>query len=62
MRNAVSQNEVSKIASSLTRAISIHVKAARDINDKEYVKYLEGRLRRLEDIKGECLSKLEEKA
>lgn len=62
MRNAVSQNEVSKIASSLTRAVSIHLKAAKDINDKEYVKYLEGRLRRLEDIKGECLSKLEEKA
>lgn len=62
MRNAVSQNEVSKIASSLTRAVSIHLKAAKDINDQEYVKYLEGRLRRLEDIKGECLSKLEEKA
>nr|WP_286088360.1 hypothetical protein [Enterobacter chengduensis] len=62
MRKAVSQNEVSKIASSLTRAVSIHLKAAKDINDKEYVKYLEGRLRRLEDIKGECLSKLEEKA
>lgn len=62
MRNAVSQNEVSKIASSLTRAVSIHLKAAKDINDNEYVKYLEGRLRRLEDIKGECLSKLEEKA
>lgn len=62
MRNAVSQNEVSKIASSLTRAVSIHLKAAKDINDKDYVKYLEGRLRRLEDIKGECLSKLEEKA
>lgn len=59
MRNAVSQNEVSKIASSLTRAVSIHLKAAKDINDQEYVKYLEGRLRRLEDIKGECLSKLE---
>ncbi|KTI91621.1 hypothetical protein [Enterobacter hormaechei] len=62
MRKAVSQNEVSKVASSLTRAVSIHLKAAKDINDKEYVKYLEGRLRRLEDIKGECLSKLEEKA
>lgn len=62
MRKAVSQNEVSKIASSLTRAVSIHLKSAKDINDKEYVKYLEGRLRRLEDIKGECLSKLEEKA
>lgn len=62
MRNAVSQNEVSKIASSLTRAVSIHLKAAKEINDKEYVKYLEGRLRRLEDIKGECLIKLEEKA
>jgi len=62
MRNAVSQNEVSKIASSLTRAVSIHLKAAKEINDKEYVKYLEGRLRRLEDIKGECLAKLEEKA
>lgn len=62
MRNAVSQNEVSKIASSLTRAVSIHLKAAKEINDKEYVKYLEGRLRRLEDIKGECFAKLEEKA
>lgn len=62
MRNAVSQNEVSKIASSLTRAVSIHLKAAKEINDQDYVKYLEGRLRRLEDIKGECLTKLEEKA
>ena len=62
MRNAVSQNEVSKIASSLTRAISIHLKAAKEINDQDYVKYLEGRLRRLEDIKCECLTKLEEKA
>lgn len=62
MRNAVSPNEVSKIASSLTRAVGIHLKSAKEINDQEYVKYLEGRLRRLEEIKTQCLTKLQEKA
>ncbi|PVZ84836.1 hypothetical protein C9426_22030 [Serratia sp. S1B] len=59
MRKAVSQNEVSKIASSLTRTVSIHLKSAKDINDQEYTKYLESRLRRLEVIKAECLAKLQ---
>lgn len=62
MRKAVSQNEVSKIASSLTRTVGIHLKSAKEINDQEYVKYLEGRLRRLEEVKSECLAKLQEKA
>ncbi|KAA5927827.1 MULTISPECIES: exodeoxyribonuclease VIII [Pantoea] len=62
MRKAVSQNEVSKIASSLTRTVGIHLKSAKEINDQEYVKYLEGRLRRLEEVKSECLARLQEKA
>lgn len=62
MRNAVSTNEVSKIASGLTRAIGVHLKAARDKADKEYAKYLEGRLRRLEEVKNEKMKSLEEKA
>jgi len=62
MRRAVSQNEVSKIASSLTRTVGIHLKSAKEINNQEYVKYLEGRLRRLEEVKSECLAKLQEKA
>lgn len=62
MRKAVSQNEVSKIASSLTRTVGIHLKSAKEINDQEYAKYLEGRLRRLEEVKSECLAKLQEKA
>lgn len=62
MRNAVSANEVSKIASSLTRTIGVHLKSARDTADKDYAKYLEGRLTRLEAVKLECLKNLEEKA
>jgi hypothetical protein len=62
MRNAVSTNEVSKIASGLTRAIGIHLKAAREKADSEYVKYLEGRLRRLEEVKNERMKELGEKA
>lgn len=62
MRSAVTPNEVSGIASSLTRVMGVHLKAARDKADHEYAKYLEGRLRRLEEVKSECLSKLQEKA
>ncbi|MFP2239919.1 exodeoxyribonuclease VIII [Pseudescherichia vulneris] len=62
MRSAVTPNEVSGIASSLTRVMGVHLKAARDKADNEYVKYLEGRLRRLEEVKTECLTKLQEKA
>ena len=62
MRKAVTQNEVSKIASSLTRTIAVHLKSAKDTADNEYAKYLEGRLRRLEEVKAECLKNLEEKA
>ncbi|EIX9048237.1 TPA: exodeoxyribonuclease VIII [Klebsiella oxytoca] len=62
MRKAVTQNEVSKIASSLTRTIAVHLKSAKETADNEYAKYLEGRLRRLEEVKAECLKNLEEKA
>lgn len=62
MRSAVTPNEVSGIASSLTRVMGIHLKAAREKADLDYAKYLEGRLRRLEEVKAECLKKLQEKA
>lgn len=62
MRSAVTPNEVSGIASSLTRVMGVHLKAAREKADLEYAKYLEGRLRRLEEVKTECLTKLQEKA
>ncbi|MGC0795414.1 exodeoxyribonuclease VIII [Pantoea agglomerans] len=62
MRTAVTPNEVSGIASSLTRVMGIHLKAAREKADTEYAKYLEGRLRRLEEVKAECLTKLQENA
>lgn len=62
MRSAPTPSEVSDIASSLTRVMGIHLKSARAKADKEYEKYLDGRLRRLEEIKTECLTKLQEKA
>lgn len=62
MRSAVTPNEISGIASSLTRVMGVHLKAAREKADAEYTKYLEGRLRRLEEVKTECLTKLQEKA
>lgn len=62
MRTAVTPNEISGIASSLTRVMGVHLKAAREKADNEYAKYLEGRLRRLEEVKTECLAKLQEKA
>ncbi|UWS31141.1 exodeoxyribonuclease VIII [Erwinia pyrifoliae] len=62
MRSAVTPNEISGIASSLTRVMGVHLKAARDKADREYAKYLEGRLRRLEEVKSECLARLQEKA
>jgi hypothetical protein len=62
MRAAVTPNEVSGIASSLTRVMGIHLKAAREKADTEYAKYLEGRLHRLEEVKAECLTKLQENA
>jgi len=62
MRAAVTPNEVSGVASALTRVMGIHLKAAREKADTEYAKYLEGRLRRLEEVKAECLTKLQENA
>ncbi|MBC3214272.1 exodeoxyribonuclease VIII [Serratia fonticola] len=62
MRSAVTTNEISGIASSLTRVMAIHLKAAREKGDAEYTKYLEGRLHRLEEVKAECLTKLQENA
>lgn len=62
MRSAVTPNEVSKIASALTRVMGVHLNNARGKGDQEYAKYLEGRLRRLEEVKSECLKKLQENA
>ncbi|KLF68600.1 hypothetical protein [Klebsiella aerogenes] len=62
MRTAVTRNEVSGIASSLTRVMGVHLNSARSKGDNEYAKYLEGRLHRLEEVKAECLAKLQEKA
>lgn len=61
MRTAVTANEVTKIASSLTRTVGVHIKSAKGINDTEYVRYLESRLKRLEEIKTECLNKFTDK-
>ncbi|OVZ83852.1 transcription termination factor [Yersinia kristensenii] len=59
MRTAVTANEVNKICSTLTRVMDAHIKNAKAIGDKEYEKYLTGRLRRLNEIKAECLIKFE---
>lgn len=61
MRSAVTQNELRGIASTLTREISTHIKLAQDRGDKEYAKYLSGRLRRLNEIEKECIDKLKQK-
>lgn len=61
MRSAVTQNELRGITSSLTREISTHIKLAQDRGDKEYAKYLSGRLRRLNEIEKECLDQLNHK-
>lgn len=60
MRSAVTSNEVTKISSSLTRVIGSHIKSAKAVGDTDHVKYLESRLKRLEEIKAECLAKFEE--
>lgn len=59
MRSAVTANEVNKICSTLTRVMDAHIKNAKAIGDKEYEKYLTGRLRRLNEIKSECLDKFD---
>ncbi|MEY0875214.1 hypothetical protein [Providencia manganoxydans] len=61
MRSAVTQNELRGIASTLTREISTHIKLAQDRGDKEYAKYLSGRLRRLNEIEKECIDLLKQK-
>lgn len=61
MRTAVTTNELRGIASTLSREISVHVNNAKSRGDKEYQKYLEGRLRRLKAIEDECLTALTEK-
>ncbi|WP_376712566.1 hypothetical protein [Photorhabdus aballayi] len=62
MRTAVSKNEIRGIASTLTRELGIHLDNAKTKADKDYEKYLSGRLRRLTEIEKECLTKLEEEA
>ncbi|HEC1651071.1 TPA: transcription termination factor [Yersinia enterocolitica] len=59
MRTAVTANEVNKVCSTLTRVMDAHIKNAKAIGDKEYEKYLTGRLRRLNEIKTECLTKFD---
>ncbi|WP_145494294.1 transcription termination factor [Yersinia bercovieri] len=60
MRTAVTANEVNKVCSTLTRVMDAHIKNAKAIGDKEYEKYLTGRLRRLNEIKTECLTKFDD--
>lgn len=60
MRTAVSKNEIRGIASTLIRELSIHLGNAKAKGDKDYEKYLSGRLRRLNEIEKECLIQLEE--
>ncbi len=61
MRSAVTANELRGITSNLTREISTHAKLAKERGDKEYEKYLSGRLRRLKEIESECLDHLNQK-
>ncbi|OHT24967.1 hypothetical protein A3Q29_16340 [Providencia stuartii] len=61
MRSAVTQNELRGITSALTREISTHIKLSQDRGDKEYAKYLSGRLRRLNEIEKECVDLLKQK-
>lgn len=61
MRSAVTPNELRGISSTLTREISTHAKLAKQRGDSEYEKYLNGRLRRLNEIENECLDQLKQK-
>ncbi|EPJ0400959.1 hypothetical protein ACTBCG_003134 [Providencia rettgeri] len=61
MRSAVTVNELRGITSTLTREISTHAKLAKQRGDSEYEKYLNGRLRRLNEIEKECLDQLKQK-
>ncbi|QET96030.1 hypothetical protein FOB53_01525 [Providencia stuartii] len=61
MRSAVTPNELRGITSTLTREISTHAKLAKQRGDNEYEKYLNGRLRRLNEIEKECLDQLKQK-
>ncbi|EPJ0398984.1 hypothetical protein ACTBCG_001109 [Providencia rettgeri] len=61
MRSAVTPNELRGITSTLTREISTHAKLAKQRSDREYEKYLNGRLRRLNEIEKECLDQLKQK-
>ncbi|EOJ8667021.1 hypothetical protein AB7250_07585 [Providencia stuartii] len=61
MRSAVTPNELRGITSTLTREISTHAKLAKQRGDSEYEKYLNGRLRRLNEIEKECLDQLNHK-
>ncbi|PHM22644.1 hypothetical protein [Xenorhabdus ehlersii] len=60
MKTAITKNELRGIASTLTREIDVHLKNAKSLGDKEYERYLSGRLRRLTEIEKDCLTKLEE--
>lgn len=61
MRSTVTPNELRGITSTLTREILTHAKLAKQRGDSEYEKYLNGRLRRLNEIEKECLDQLKQK-
>ncbi|KMJ46927.1 hypothetical protein AB204_01155 [Xenorhabdus khoisanae] len=60
MKTAITKNELRGIASTLTREIDVHLKNAKSLGDKEYERYLSGRLRRLTEIEKDCLTQLKE--
>ncbi|HID9644365.1 TPA: hypothetical protein ACXI3D_000945 [Serratia marcescens] len=63
LKGAVTANEATKVHGSVAREIEAHRKAADGKGDKEFAKYLAGRLRRLTALKDERIASLtEEKA
>lgn len=57
MRTAVTANEVNGIWTTLTRTLNTHMQSAIATNEKDRETYLIGRVKRLNEIKDECLAK-----
>lgn len=60
IEKAVTANEAKKVFDTLAREIEIHRKSAEAKGDSEHAKYLSGRLRRLNQIKDERITTLNE--
>ncbi|WJV61040.1 exodeoxyribonuclease VIII-like protein [Pectobacteriaceae bacterium C52] len=58
LENSVSQNEATKVYSTIAREVEVHRKNAEAKGDTEHAKYLAGRLRRLNKIKEERIAAL----